>query len=78
MTECGPVVLWSVVPVEVILAGAEAGVPPLREVRVDGRLVLVAAGADGRGTVVRLFSGQAQDYLDARFQPGATVMLERG
>ena len=78
MTECGPVVLWSVVPVEVVMAGSDTGVPPLKEVVEDGRLVLVAAGADGRGTVVRLISGQAQDYLDARFQPGATVMLERG
>lgn len=77
MTECGPGVLWSVVPVELVMEGMDAA-PPLREAVVDGRLVQVAPGGDGWGTVVRLISGQAQDYLDARFQPGARVMLGPG
>lgn len=78
MTECGPCVLWSVVPAEWVLDGLTPAAPPLREAVVDGRLVQVAPGADGWGTVVRLISGQAQDYLDARFQPGAKVMLGPG
>ena len=75
MTECGPCILWSVVPVEVVLEGMGPEMPALREAVVDGRLVQVAPGPDGWGTVVRLISGRPQDYLDARFQPGARVML---
>jgi len=78
MTECGPVLLWSVVPIEVVMAGAGGYPPRLQEAVVDGRLVLVLPGPDGLGTVMRLISGQARDYLDPRFQPGARVPLRPG
>lgn len=73
--ESGPVLLWSVMPMELVLDGLSPAQPTLRDVVVDGRLVQVEAGQDGLGTVVRLVSGRAQDYLDPRFQPGARVRL---
>lgn len=75
MTECGPGILWSVMPIELVLEGAAPEYPRLVDVVVEGRLLQVEPGQDGYGTVVRLISGQAQDYLDPRFQPGTQLRL---
>ncbi|MBP2017624.1 hypothetical protein J2Z79_001009 [Symbiobacterium terraclitae] len=75
LTDSGPVMLWSVMPMELVLEGLSPTLPTMRDVVVDGRLLQVEPGPDGRGTVVRLVSGRAQDYLDPRFQPGARVPL---
>ncbi|MEW8977325.1 MAG: YlzJ-like family protein [Symbiobacterium sp.] len=77
MTDCGPGVLWSALPLELVLEGLVQPPAAVREVVVDGRLLQVTPGGDGHGTVVRLISGRAEDYLDARFQPGARVRLGR-
>lgn len=64
---CGPGVIWSVLPPAGLPAG---GTGMLTERWSGGRLVLT----DGTGTVVRLISGNPQDYLDPRFQPGAPLL----
>mgnify|MGYP000150041576 CR=1 FL=1 len=75
MTDSGPVVLWSVMPLELVLEGLFPAEAALRDVVVEGRLLQVVPGQDGFGTVVRLVSGRAHDYLDPRFQPGTRVPL---
>lgn len=75
MTECGPGILWSVVPIELVLEGLAPEYPKQAEVVVEGRLLQVEPGQDGYGTVVRLVAGQVQDYLDPRFQPGSQLRL---
>jgi len=75
VTECGPGILWSVMPIELVLEGLAPAAPAPVDVVVEGRLLQVTREPDGSGTVVRLISGRSQDYLDARFQPGARVRL---
>ena len=40
-----------------------------------GQLVQVAPGQEGKAVLVRIASGNAQDYLDPNLQPGCEVML---
>lgn len=73
MTEAGPGILWSVMPLELVLGGEPAGYAPSREMWVEGRLLEVEPLGDGTARVIRLHSGNAQDYLDPRFQPGTLI-----
>lgn len=72
MTEAGPGILWSVVPLELVLEG-EA--PVAVERVVEGRLMQVLPHGDGSATLVRLLSPRPGDYLDPRWQPGSRIAL---
>jgi hypothetical protein len=77
MMESGPGILWTTMPLEMVMEGAatEAAVAPCLEMAVDGRMLQVLPGRDGTGTVQRLISGDPQDYLDPRWQPGVRIHL---
>lgn len=76
MTELGASILWTAMPVEMVVNGLEPQPPAAMEMMVEGRLLQVLPGQNGRGTVQRLLSTDPQDYLDPRWQPGAAVSLE--
>lgn len=75
MSEAGPGILWSVMPIELVLEGLAPTYPPRAEMVVDGRVLEVEPGSDGTATVVRLLSSDPRDYLNPRFQPGACVRM---
>lgn len=70
MSECGPAILWSVMPIELVTEGLYPAEPVLTEVTWGGRMLQVQLLAGGEAQVVRLLSTNPQDYLDPRFQPG--------
>lgn len=74
--EIAPSVLWTAMPLELVVDGLTPQAQACSEVMMAGRLLLVRPGADGTGTVERLVSGNAQDYLDPRWQPGAVVPMQ--
>lgn len=73
--ESGPGILWTAMPLEVVLAGLEPALPTALEMAVEGRLVQVLPAGDGTGTLQRLLSPNPADYLDPRWQPGRVVPL---
>lgn len=73
--ESGLAVMWTAMPLELVLDGMAPDVQSCVEVTVEGRLLQVLPGANGQGTVQRLISTDPQDYLDPRWQPGSQVSL---
>lgn len=75
MTDCGPGIIWSAMPLELVLDGLEPAPPPRIELGLAGGVLVVEPQGDGTATVVRLISTDPGDYLDPRFQPGARVRM---
>ncbi len=75
MMDCGPGIIWSAMPVELIVEGMGPESPAITELIVDGRVLQVSPLGDGTATLVRLISGDPTDYLDPRFQPGNRIAL---
>lgn len=73
MNNAGPGILWSVMPIELVIDGMAPALPARVEMSVEGRVLEVEPGSDGMATVVRLVSTDPRDYLDPRFQPGARI-----
>lgn len=71
--------IWTAMPIELVAEGllpADPAPAPV-EIRVEDRLLQVQPGADGSATICRLISPDPQDYLDPRWQPGASVNMPR-
>ncbi|HYF95479.1 MAG TPA: YlzJ-like family protein [Symbiobacteriaceae bacterium] len=75
--ELGASILWTSVPVEMVIQGLEPPAPAAMEMVVEGRLVQVLPGPDGTGTVQRLFSTDPQDYLNPKWLPGTVINLHQ-
>lgn len=75
MTELGASILWTAMPVDLVIDGLEPQAPATTEMVVEGRLLQVLPGQGGTGTVQRLLSTDPQDYLDPRWQPGTVINL---
>lgn len=75
MTELGPGLLWTAMPLELVVDGLAPQASACVELRVEGRLLQVLPGDGGMGTVQRLISTDPRDYLDPRWQPGAPITL---
>lgn len=83
----GAVILYTIVPIEDVLQGADPltlAVPGVNgcgkpgapmEMPIGDRRLVVMPERDGTARVVRLISTNPADYLDARWQPGALVKL---
>lgn len=78
MMEPAPGIIWAAIPIELVTEGFGEPFPAPVEVTVEGRLVQVLPGSGGLGSVCRLISGNPQDYLDSRWQPGAQIRLHQG
>ncbi|MGQ9778900.1 MAG: YlzJ-like family protein [Bacillota bacterium] len=69
------VVLYTIIPPEVVMAEDEAGeIPVEEEILLPGGVRLLFR-SDGRGrwVVSRLLSTDPQDFLDPRWTPGARI-----
>jgi len=62
-------------PLELVMEGGPTGQVPPQELWVEGRLLLVEPQEGGMARVIRLISGNPQDYLDPRFQPGTLIRI---
>lgn len=63
--DCGPGILWTVMPMELVMQAGD-GAPAFTAVRRGDRLVMLRPD----GTVERLLSTNPLDYLDPALQPG--------
>jgi len=73
--EVGPGILWTAIPLELVLDGLVPAEAPRLEMRVGGRILQVVQGEGGSGTIERLISTDPQDYLDPSLQPGSRIAL---
>lgn len=64
--------LWTVLPVELVLEGYEKG-PVYEEAEVAGTKVVVERLAPYESRIVRLLSTAPSDYLRPELQPGVAV-----
>ncbi len=73
--DVGPGLLWTVMPVDLVVEGLFPTPAPRLEMRVGGRILQVIPGAGGAGTIERLISTDPRDYLDPAWQPGSQIAL---
>ncbi|WP_048602442.1 YlzJ-like family protein [Rubeoparvulum massiliense] len=66
-------IIHSVIPVEKIFEGYQAGGGVLQEVSVGGRMLLVEEIAPRQYQLVRLINGSLEDYLHPALQPGTRI-----
>jgi hypothetical protein len=69
-------VIWTVVPLEEVLEGFDAEERRLLEVRRGPLLMQVEPAGGTQVRIVRLYSTEPADYLDARWQPGMLLALQ--
>jgi len=62
--------LWSVIPTDVVFQTQATTSTPYQEVKIGNVTMLVQMELGGRARIERLISGNPQDYLRAKWQPG--------
>jgi len=67
--------LWTAVPLELVLADSAAPAPQCVSLVRGGRILEVLPVGEGVGVIQRLISADPQDYLAPEWQPGALVPL---
>lgn len=67
-------VLYTIVPPEELLADLDAE-RQLITISREGFLMQVEPVSGARGCLVRMLSGNPQDFLDPRWQPGSIIDL---
>lgn len=66
-------ILWTVMPLEIVLAKREDENPPYREIRYRGALLLLEPTGISGGRIVRVISSNPAHYLDPSLQPGNII-----
>jgi hypothetical protein len=66
--------LYTIMPDEVVWAGQESWQPEYMDVEINGISMQVERLNASQARVVRLYSGNVQDYLNPAYAPGS--MLE--
>ncbi|MPL60604.1 hypothetical protein SDC9_06165 [bioreactor metagenome] len=69
-------ILWTVVPLEAIFAGADTQLPQYEEIEYEGTKLVVEKSVSGQMKVVRVLTTNPADYLRSEFQPGAVLKYE--
>lgn len=67
--------LWTALPLELVLAEQAAPVSPCINLVHGGRVLEVVPVGGGVGVIQRLISADPQDYLAPEWQPGTRVPL---
>lgn len=73
--DVGPGLLWTVMPMDLVVDGLLPPPAPRLEMQVGGRILQVIPGSGGSGTIERLISTDPRDYLDPAWQPGSQIAL---
>ncbi len=66
-------ILYTALPLELILEGYEEFSPKYEEIKKDGQLLLIEPISFNRGKIVRLISSNPQDYMNPSLQPGEII-----
>ncbi|HEU5138848.1 MAG TPA: YlzJ-like family protein [Bacillales bacterium] len=72
-------ILYTVMPDQAVLSGdeeIEEHSKRQRYIEMGGRQILIEAISEDQCKMIRLISGNPQDYLDARFQPGNIITMK--
>ncbi|MCW2277876.1 YlzJ-like family protein [Heliophilum fasciatum] len=69
-------ILYTPLPMEAVLDGAEPVLPAMMTKSYQGRIVMGYQRTDGHFEVARLLSTDPQDYLDPGLQPGQYLAIE--
>ncbi len=69
-------IMYTPMPIELILEGMEKERPPYQELEVGGAKLLVEQLGMHNYRVVRLISTDPMDYLKSEFQPGTELQFE--
>lgn len=68
--------LYTPMPLELVLAGSDDFHPVYEEISIRGRKVLVEKKDATHASVVRLLSTNPSDFLDPTLFPGAVITYE--
>jgi len=71
--------LWTIMPLDVVLEGSESFQPSYAEIRCkNGGTLLVEPIRPNRAKVVRLISTDPTHYLNPSLQPGSIIEFKWG
>lgn len=68
-------ILYTALPLELILEGYEEFSPKYEEMKKGGQLLLIEPISFNRGKIVRLISSNPQDYMNPSLQPGEIINI---
>lgn len=68
-------IIYTPLPIELILEGIEKDGPEYREIEVEGAKLLVEQQSFDQCRVVRLISTDPRDYLKNEYQPGTQLQF---
>jgi hypothetical protein len=68
--------LWTVMPLETVLAGHETYRPSYREISWKNATLLVEEAGRDTARVIRLLSTDPLHYLDPQVQPGTIIRYQ--
>lgn len=66
-------IIYSAMPIELILEGMDSYRPTYSEIQIDGLTMMVEPLTPYSGKVVRLISPNPQDYLNPSYAPGSVI-----
>ena len=67
-------ILYTIVPLHQVLEGWDEPRPEPVPFEIEGRTLLVEPDSPYGGRIVRLISGNPNDFLDPAFQPGRRMI----
>ncbi|NLG86942.1 MAG: hypothetical protein GX489_06970 [Firmicutes bacterium] len=69
-------ILYTPMPLEIVLAGSDDFCPAYEEVSIRGRKVLIEKKDSIHASIVRIISSNPFDFLDPALFPGAIITFE--
>jgi len=66
-------IIYTPLPIELVLEGIDKEGPPLQELEVDGVKMLVEQQSIDKCRIVRLLSTDPADYLKSELMPGTEI-----
>lgn len=69
-------ILWTPMPLELVLEGREAPAAPVMEIEQEGRRLLITPVSGAQARLERLISTDPADYLNPDYQPGRVITFQ--
>ncbi|NLZ38368.1 MAG: hypothetical protein GX893_02010 [Firmicutes bacterium] len=68
--------LWTIMPLNTVLAGLDSFKPQYKEVRWQNNILLVEPLEMNKAKIIRIISTNPFDYLNPHLQPGEIINLK--
>ncbi|NLM51969.1 MAG: hypothetical protein GX197_03990 [Firmicutes bacterium] len=68
--------LWTIMPLALVMEGSETFKPQYREIRRNNAIIIVEESDPVTAKIVRVISTNPSDYLNPALQPGNIIKLE--